>query len=103
MNDLTDSHSDHNKPFTPNSPEESNLEQAVFHAANNQDTPEDVREVIKTLWNQYVLRENWFKPLEVELFKSTLDIDDSKPHVLVVSGKQNITPQTLPKAPIIIS
>lgn len=45
----------------PNSPEEIQLEQRAFDMVNNvPGLPEAAKDLIKTLWNEVVDREQWF-------------------------------------------
>jgi hypothetical protein len=48
-------------PFAPNSAEEWELEIDTFNAAGGDNVPNPVRELIRLLWRQFVLREKWFK------------------------------------------
>ena len=56
--------------LVPDSPEEWDLEQAAFAAANNTDVPEWAREVVGTLWAQYCAAH-----VEVERLRSAMNAE----------------------------
>jgi hypothetical protein len=54
------------EPCAPDSQDEWLLEQAVFRAANNDELPVWVREVVKALWAEVCKREKWHAPVDAE-------------------------------------
>jgi hypothetical protein len=63
---------DDEKPILPNSPAEWELETGAFHYANDPNLPDDVRNYIRDLWRQFVLREDvMVEPIERRLIDAT--------------------------------